>query len=421
MQYKNIIKLIGLQGLNEKFIAKNIEASKDKEIIVYMETKKQKTCCPKCGNITEDRKDDKDKDLGHGYIFGNKCIINLKYIRYKCKCCNSTFYEDISELCTKYKRHTNASILSVMDNLKNARSSVKEISKNTGMDYRFINELIALEVGCKGLGNITELPENIGIDEFKGNMKVLINGKRYKIKYQIQITDLDTGKVVALLPIKDNKCIEEFLSGIKNRKEVKTVAIDMSMQFKRTFLDYFKNCKIIIDYFHVTKLVTTAVDNIRLELWRKYSGDKSKEAKEIKKYLKSLKHLLLTDYEACTNESYKNKIDTRLNEVFAHLPELKLAYEGLQTFYDIKRKKDPEDKVNVFKSWFNNLLTNNIGIYDRISRTIHHWYRYILNSYRITYSNGTTEGNNNLIKVLKRVSFGFGNFENAKNRILLYC
>ncbi|HHU73359.1 MAG TPA: transposase, partial [Clostridiales bacterium] len=35
--------------------------------------------------------------------------------------------------------------------------------------------------------------------------------------------------------------------------------------------------------------------------------------------------------------------------------------------------------------------------------------------------NGTTEGYNNKIKVLKRVSFGIRNFERFRNRILHTC
>ena len=43
----------------------------------------------------------------------------------------------------------------------------------------------------------------------------------------------------------------------------------------------------------------------------------------------------------------------------------------------------------------------------------------IKNSLEVPYSNGPTEGFNNKIKVLKRISFGFRNFTNFKARILL--
>ena len=50
---------------------------------------------------------------------------------------------------------------------------------------------------------------------------------------------------------------------------------------------------------------------------------------------------------------------------------------------------------------------------------IQHWYCEIKNSLEVPYSNGPTEGFNNKIKVLKRISFGVRNFTNFKARIML--
>ena len=47
-------------------------------------------------------------------------------------------------------------------------------------------------------------------------------------------------------------------------------------------------------------------------------------------------------------------------------------------------------------------------------------YKYILNSLKYRYvSNGPTEGFNNQIKVLKRISYGVRNFTYFRNRILI--
>jgi len=47
------------------------------------------------------------------------------------------------------------------------------------------------------------------------------------------------------------------------------------------------------------------------------------------------------------------------------------------------------------------------------------WSKYILNAFDCPYSNGLTEGTNNKIKVIKRNAYGFRNFENFRNRILM--
>ena len=50
----------------------------------------------------------------------------------------------------------------------------------------------------------------------------------------------------------------------------------------------------------------------------------------------------------------------------------------------------------------------------------HNWFEYIINSIMYNYSNGLTEGYNNKIKVLKRIAYGYRNFDNLRKRILLY-
>lgn len=44
---------------------------------------------------------------------------------------------------------------------------------------------------------------------------------------------------------------------------------------------------------------------------------------------------------------------------------------------------------------------------------------YIINALLFPFSNGKLEGTNNLIKVIKRIAFGFRNFYNFRARILL--
>lgn len=299
--------------------------------------------------------------------------------------------------------------------------SINHISKLNNMDHRLINRLFDIKVHELGLNNIVSLPPNIGIDEFKGNMKVDIDNKKRKIKYQIQITNLDNGKVIAVLPIKDTKSIQNFLDKIHNKKNVKNVVIDMSMQFKRILKRAFKNALISVDYFHVTKLVTKAVDDLRLDLWRKYTSEYTAEAKDIRKYLKSLKHYLLTDYSACKDINYKEKIDNKLKGVFEYFPKLEKVYNKLQEFYDIKRYDSEKTKLNAFKKWVHSINDIDIKQFKIVTKTMFYWYSYIKNYYITGLSNGKTEGNNNSIKVLKRVSYGFGNYVTAANRILVCC
>ena len=69
--------------------------------------------------------------------------------------------------------------------------------------------------------------------------------------------------------------------------------------------------------------------------------------------------------------------------------------------------------------WINNCIEKDIHEFIEASKTISRWKEYILNSFiDKRYSNGYTEGTNNKIKVLKRVGFGYKNFNFLRGRIL---
>ena len=58
---------------------------------------------------------------------------------------------------------------------------------------------------------------------------------------------------------------------------------------------------------------------------------------------------------------------------------------------------------------------------QKLGRTIRTWFDKICNYHLARVSNGPTEALNNLIKRIKRIGFGFRNFENYRIRALLYA
>ena len=58
---------------------------------------------------------------------------------------------------------------------------------------------------------------------------------------------------------------------------------------------------------------------------------------------------------------------------------------------------------------------------QRLGNTLRRWFEKIVNFHVANVSNGPTEALNNLIKRIKRVGFGFRNFENYRIRALLYA
>ena len=86
-----------------------------------------------------------------------------------------------------------------------------------------------------------------------------------------------------------------------------------------------------------------------------------------------------------------------------------------------------QDLLNSIKNknfkLLNITLNNDYGViseYMKTSiKTIKEYLPYIKNTFENKYNNGFIEGNNNFIKVLKRIAFGFRSFRRFKARIMI--
>ena len=95
--------------------------------------------------------------------------------------------------------------------------------------------------------------------------------------------------------------------------------------------------------------------------------------------------------------------------------ELKETYEIYQNIlYSIKNNKYNNLEIILNKT------SNKISSYMKTSvKTLKEYLPYIKNTLSNPYHNGFVEGNNNFIKVLKRIAFGFRSFRRFKARIMI--
>ena len=127
-----------------------------------------------------------------------------------------------------------------------------------------------------------------------------------------------------------------------------------------------------------------------------------------------MKHALMKDISKASEKDTE-----KLLYAFELSPILKEAYKLKQQFLDIKKLSTYEEKENAFKKWLFDAECSTIKEFKSSVKTLRQWHEYISNSFKYNVSNGPVEGKNNLIKTLKRISFGFRNFTNFKARILL--
>lgn len=397
MQYKDCtIKLLGIQG----FEVKKVEES-EKKINISIETKAKLHSCPSCKSTTKKIHDYRKQKVQHIPINGITTYLILNKRRYVCKHCGKRFYEKYSFL-QKCFRKSNAVFYKIVDDLKQLKN-FKTIAKDNSVSAPTVVRYLTYQIYLTGKNVVSTLPKHIGIDEFKGNCN--------KTKYQFHIFDLDTHQTIDILESRKYDFLERYFSGIADRFSVEIVSMDLYNPFKRIVKDKFFKSKIVADNFHFTRIAIQPLDDLRLDLWRNTKG-------KDKDYFKHLKHALMTDISKVSDER-RQKINERLSYAFELSPILKAAYDLKQQFLDIKRCSSFEEKESKFRKWLYDAECSTIKEFKTAIKTLRQWHEYISNSFKTNFSNGPTEGKNNLIKTIKRISFGYKNLQNFRNRILL--
>jgi len=388
LHINNITRILGLQEVT----VKKLEES-DKYIDVFVHSKPKKHICPSCGYITSKIHDYRDQIVKHIMIGKKQSIIHLKKRRYLCTHCNKRFYEQYSFL-TKYYRNSNAVINNVFDDFKRTLN-FKEIATNNGITSQSVIRILQFMFPFKV---VRELPEAIGIDEFRGN-----SGGN---KFQVVITDLKKHKIVDIISARSQDAILHYLRSITNKEQVKFVTIDLSMFFKSIIVEQFKNATIIADKFHYTRLINWGLDKVRKQVQKGLD-------KNMRIHFKHSKHILHKRNKYLNIEELN-----QLNSMLDYSEDLRWAYSIKEGLYEINDEKDVDKKIKMFKEWL--LYSQNCDLkeFNPHINTFFKWYKYIVNSFKTNFTNGITEGLNTKIKTLKRISYGFRNFNNFRLRIL---
>lgn len=152
--------------------------------------------------------------------------------------------------------------------------------------------------------------------------------------------------------------------------------------------------------------MTWALERVRKEEQKKFGKDR-------RIYFKKSRWILLKHNEDLTQDER-----IQLEGMLQVSTNIRDAYMLKEKFYSFMASKDIHQARSRLKEWF--LLVGSVDLQDFKScvGTFSRWDKEILAAFDCGFSNGFTEGTNNKIKVIKRISFGVKNFKRFRNRIL---
>ena len=367
--------------------------------------------CPKCGTLYD------DKIEKHGFkkslikvtsVSKLTTYLSLNKQRYICHHCNRTFTctTNIVNYGCNISNNTKHSI--AVDLTK--KRSEKDIAIDNNVSPNTVERIIDsyYELDSKVYKNT--LPQVLSFDEFK-------SVKSADGAMSFHICNAKNGKTIDIVEDRRLNSLIKYFSRYSrdSRMNVKYIVIDMYAPYISLIRMMFPNAKIVIDKFHLIQLISRALNKTRIRVMKKNKDNYNKLKNYWKNILKSRFELDCSSWKR-----YKCFKDlTTEQDIVDYLVSLDKEFEETYGVYQDLLYAFQNNNINVLEDTLNTKY-NNISDYMITSiKTIKSYVTYIKNTFNTKYHNGYIEGNNNFIKALKRIAFGFRSFIRFKARIMI--
>ena len=177
------------------------------------------------------------------------------------------------------------------------------------------------------------------------------------------------------------------------------------------------NAIIVLDRFHIVQHLSRAMNRLRIQIMNRFDR-KSHEYKSLKRYWKLIQE---DSRKGNSKRFYQTTFQSHLTnneileKILAYSQELRQHYNLYQLLLFYFQEKQAghffeliEDTISCVNPIFQTIFKTFLKDMDKF-----------MNALELPYSNAKLEATNNLIKVIKRNTFGFRNFDNFKTRILI--
>ena len=354
--------------------------------------------CPSCGERTGIIHQYKTRKVQDLKISDHEVWLHIRVAQFHCPSCGRYFYPTPDWLLKgkSYTKRQSKWIFTLCEQQPFSRvSCLVNLSPKTveRIYYTYANSVLDLASRYAQV-------RYLGIDE--------LSHKKGKNNYVCVLVDLERGTHLDILPNRNkDTLIAHFKSlGSDFCNQIEVVCCDMWRPYSTVAKECFVNAQVVIDRFHIVKELNTVLDRIRKKLRKDYKDETA---------FKAIKWQLFKRPENTSNQEKE-----ALQKAFEKSWLLEEVYQLRNTFNAIfdhsKTKEVLEEELNQWISFSKKLDCKYLNSFIK---TLSNWKNQIAQyaSHKIT--NAVTEGLNNTIRYIKRISYGLPNFNNMRIRVLV--
>ena len=294
--------------------------------------------------------------------------------------------------------------------------TVSEVAGELACDWHTVNDAVTtygkalLAADRRRLNNTTA----IGLDE----TSFVRPGRASHAAYATTVADVENHQTIDILPSRNFVDVAGWLKKQPRdwKERVRFGALDMSATYAAVYSVILPKAAQVVDPFHLIALANRCLDAVRRRVQTEQTGHRGRRDDPLYR----ARRALLAGEEKLSAEAAQRL--SSLLELGDPGAEVAIAYRVKERLRDFYRATNPDEARQLLEELQGHCLKRSMPPeVQKLGRTIRDWFAKICNYHLAKMSNGPTEALNNLIKRIKRVGFGFRNFENYRIRALLYA
>jgi transposase len=218
------------------------------------------------------------------------------------------------------------------------------------------------------------------------------------------VVDHDTGRLVWAAAGRERKTTEKFLDllGDERCKQLKLVSCDMASWITGPIVERCPNATVCYDPFHLVKLATDALDDIRREVW---NDARKVGQKQLAAELKGARFALWKNPDNLT-ERQQLKL-ARVQQLNQRLYRAYLLCQQLRQIYRVT----VDQAVALLDAWLTWARRCRLQPFVKLARTITEQRDGIEAAIRHGLSNARVEQVNTQLRLIIRRAFGFHSYD----------
>ena len=368
-----------------------------RRILLHCHSGQDTAVCPRCGSLRDKPvKRYEERQVRDLDISGKEVWLRLRVRQFKCEC--GHYFHEPFDWIAAGKSYTARQSKFVFELC--AKQPFSEVGAIVNMNAKTVERLYYEEAKTAiCLPQRYAQVRKLGIDE--------LSLRKGRGNYCCVLTDLERGRQLDILPNRKKETLLAHFQGLGQQfcQQIQHVSCDMWKPYTEVARICFPEAKITIDRFHVVKALNEVLDVIRKALRRVHPEENC---------FKKLKWTLFKRAEVLTNEQQET-----LNQAFKPAPELRQAYQLRNHFHAIlDQAKDKQQAAHWLERWITEVRFTENPAWNKFLKTLTNWKDLILNFVESGISNAVTEGCNNLVRYVRRLSFGIPKFEHMRLRVL---